>query len=531
MATQKETKLDLFLQWLQVNRVELRGCEIKYCDSNKGFGLFSTSTASDVLLVVPLNLAITPMRVLDDPLMGPICRAKLKEGEVDDRFLIILFLILERLRSKSLWKPYLDMIPRSFGSPLWFTDSEFHELKGTTIYQATILQKKSLHDVFEDKVKDLVKQLLILDGEPESEVAFEDFLWANSVFWTRALNIPLPRTFVFPEECEKPNVSSAVNGVLNFVEAETLWVEGLVPGIDFCNHALKAAATWEVDSTGSATGVPFSMYLQSVNQGPPGIEKEVTISYGNKGNEELLYLYGFVIEDNPDDFLMVHYPADAVQSVPFSDSKTQLLQAQKAELRCLLPKHLLDRGFFPSLSSGSKKIDERASNKIPNYSWSGQRKIPSYVDKLVFPEEFLTSLRTIAMQENELFKVKSLLEELVGNEGERELSDDEVRAAVWEACGDAGAFQLLVDMLNTKLIDLEEGSGTEESDSELLNKTYVRDGPALPISADKEDSSVGEAISKNRWASIVYRRGQKQLARLFLREAEQALQLCLAEEC
>lgn len=50
-------------------------------------------------------------------------------------------------------------------------------------------------------------------------------------------------------------------------------------------------------------------------------------------------------------------------------------------------------------------------------------------------------------------------------------------------------------------------------------------------SADKEDSSVGEAISKNRWASIVYRRGQKQLARLFLREAEQALQLCLAEEC
>lgn len=50
-------------------------------------------------------------------------------------------------------------------------------------------------------------------------------------------------------------------------------------------------------------------------------------------------------------------------------------------------------------------------------------------------------------------------------------------------------------------------------------------------SAYKEDSSVGEAISKNRWASIVYRRGQKQLARLFLREAEQALQLCLAEEC
>lgn len=33
----------------------------------------------------------------------------------------------------------------------------------------------------------------------------------------------------------------------------------------------------------------------------------------------------------------------------------------------------------------------------------------------------------------------------------------------------------------TRLIDLEEGSGTEESDSELLNKTCVQDSTALPI--------------------------------------------------
>ena len=35
--------------------------------------------------------------------------------------------------------------------------------------------------------------------------------------------------------------------------------------------------------------------------------------------------------------------------------------------------------------------------------------------------------------------------------------------------------------------------------------------------------------SKNRRSSIIYRRGQKQLTRLFLKEAEHALQLALSE--
>lgn len=60
-----------------------------------------------VLLVVPLDLAITPMIVLQDPLLGPECRAMFEEGEVDDRFLMILFLMLERLRKNSSWKPYV----------------------------------------------------------------------------------------------------------------------------------------------------------------------------------------------------------------------------------------------------------------------------------------------------------------------------------------------------------------------------------------------------------------------------------------
>ncbi|KAL3814878.1 hypothetical protein ACJIZ3_016146 [Penstemon smallii] len=541
MATSsEEAKLEHFLQWLKVNGVEQRGCKIKYCNSSKGFGLFSSHDFTDgpeILLVVPLDLAITPMRVLEDPFVGPECRAMLQEGEVDDRFLIMLFLTVERLRKNSSWKPYLDMLPTTFGNPLWFTNDELSELKGTTLHRATEMQKKNLKSLFDAKVKKLAEKLLALDGNPESEVRFEDFLWANSIFWTRALNIPLPSSYMFPraqEEQESRNYVSTENsansengkahqmnnsasqesGVVSNLQGETVWIEGLVPGIDFCNHDLKAAATWEVDGTGSTTGIPFSMYLLSAGKNLQG-EKEISISYGDKGNEELLYLYGFVIRDNSDDYLMIHYPMEAISDVPFSETKVQLLEAQKGELRCLLRRSLLNNGFFPESTLSGGTNDKGTGTQALNYSWSGHRKMPSYVDKLVFPDEFLSSLRTIAMNETELYEVSSLLEELVGCGGERQPSETDVRAAIWEACGDSGALQLVVDLLNMKMMELEEGSGTEDSDSELLQGAQNRENM--------------DAHKRNRWASIVYRQGQKQLTRLFVKEAEHALELALME--
>ncbi|XP_017611815.1 uncharacterized protein LOC108457299 isoform X3 [Gossypium arboreum] len=505
------------------------------------------------------------MRVLQDPLIGAECRAMFEEGEVDDRFLMILFLIVERLRKNSSWKPYLDMLPTTFGNPVWFTDDELLELRGTTLYRATELRKKDLMSVYEDKVKELVKKLLVLDGDSESEVWFEDFLWANSIFWSRALNLPLPHSYVFPQiqedvgttcpvdkisegstshSCSEEPINeingkrfeahgndSKVNGVTSTSkQEETVWVEGLLPGIDFCNHDLKAVATWEVDGTGSITQIPLSMFLISALQSPLPVDKEVSISYGNKGNEELLYLYGFVVDNNPDDYLMIHYPGEAIQNISFSDFKGQLLVAQKAAMRCLLPKNLLDHGFFATGSSNCKANNtSEANDRICNFSWSGHRKTPSYLSKLVFPEDFMTALRTIAMKDEEVSKVSAMLEELVGTEGERQPSETEIRTAVWEACGDSGALQLLVDLLQKKMMDLEESSGTEDSDSELLENACVIGNAEQQTSKEANNLVQQKLMSRNRWCSIVYRRGQKELTRLFLKEAEHALQLSLSE--
>ncbi|XP_068634491.1 uncharacterized protein [Aristolochia californica] len=523
MEEEQEAKISRFLSWLQVNGVELRDCSIRYGGPNKGFGIFSANNSvNGILLVVPLDLAITPMRVLQDPYLGPKCRAMFEEGDVDDRFLMILFLTVERLRKQSTWKPYLDMLPSTFGSSIWFREDALSELKGTTLYRATKLQKEKLQALFEHKVKALVEELL--KEELENEVQFEDFIWANSVFWTRALNLPLPRTFVFPEV----TAIEGAEAMPTAEKSETIWVEGLVPGIDFCNHAVRAAATWEVDGTGSTTGFPCSMYLLSAEQSVFQEENEITISYGNKGNEELLYLYGFVLENNPDDYLMVHYPIEALQHEALADFKGQLLEIQGLEMRCLLPRRLLENGFFQGSPCKNERNKKDSVIQSCSYSWGGQRKVPSYLTKLVVPEDFLAALRTVAMKEKELLQVSTFLEELVESREEKQPSGTEVRAAVWEACGDSGALQLLINLLQAKMMELEEGTGTEFSDSELLknaslleSEDYVRDGVDNP---NKE-----KVMSRNRWSAIVYRRGQKQLTHLFLREAEHALELCLNE--
>lgn len=88
------------------------------------------------------------------------------------------------------------------------------------------------------------------------------------------------------------------------------------------------------------------------------------------------------------------------------------MSLQKAQLRCLLPKSVLDDGFFPQTRSKARESDEKETVRSCNFSWSGQRKMPSYMKQLVFPEDFMTGLRTIAMQEDEIYKVSAMLEEV-----------------------------------------------------------------------------------------------------------------------
>lgn len=78
-----------------------------------------------------------------------------------------------------------------------------------------------------------------------------------------------------------------------------------------------------------------------------------------------------------------------------------------------------------------------------------------------------------------------------------------------------------------RMAELEEGSGTEASDAELLEQF----DSIQPEDYASESGEKHERKSKTNYRScVVYRRGQKQLTRLFLREVEHLLELSAKEQ-
>jgi hypothetical protein len=178
-----------------------------------------------------------------------------------------------------------------------------------------------------------------------------------------------------------------------------------------CNTDLMPVALWEVDGPeGHITGVPNSMYLVT----GPGLgvtaNSEVHINYGNKGNEELLYLYGFVMDTNPNDYLMIYFPKEALEKSACNETKSQLLAELNLPLRWLLPSSELKMGFcgqgHPYTSAATT---DRIHLETQKPIASGDTKPPQC---LMFPEDLLTALRIVAMEEDEVYRVVSLLEEV-----------------------------------------------------------------------------------------------------------------------
>lgn len=85
---------------------------------------------------------------------------------------------------------------------------------------------------------------------------------------------------------------------------------------------------------------------------------------------------------------------------------------QNLPLRWLLPSSELKKGFCGQSKSAtlSRTLVDSQKLIVSGHSWSGHRKAPAYVEQIVFPEDLLTALRIVAMQEDEVHDVVGLLD-------------------------------------------------------------------------------------------------------------------------
>ena len=133
------------------------------------------------------------------------------------------------------------------------------------------------------RLEPAARQLAAATAVGPTPTTLDDFLWAHSVFWSRSIAFPSP--------------AGGGGGSSRGVEMQ----EGIVPGLDFCNHATGSPCRWTVygappprggGSGGGGAPSAVSLVCPRGGRGAPRAGQEVTISYGDKSNEELLFLYG-----------------------------------------------------------------------------------------------------------------------------------------------------------------------------------------------------------------------------------------------
>ena len=343
--------------------------------------LFGGGARPVTMARVPARLAITAAAAAQHPILGPTFREMLENDDIDERMAVMLLLIVERRRGdKSPTKPYLDALPSSFRTPLFYHPEEMDGLRGTNLHGAVAAQREQLANVLRDHVRPAAARLFAalrdtpspdavasgrsprrdrfgfgvvgerVDARP---VSAEEFLWAYACFWSRALSLPLG------DDPMRPGI------------------EAIVPGIDFANHSSsRPNARWATTRVDGETVV--ELLCEPGNVPEPG--REVLISYGDKSNEELLFVHGFAERDNPHDALVLrspHPPGDEKPRPPTTDDEASLAAEVDSEARTAretlrklrgLPAHVTLPANPPAGGLSAMPADARASLEIWGYS-------------------------------------------------------------------------------------------------------------------------------------------------------------------
>jgi hypothetical protein len=463
----------------------------------------------------PLDKAITAPKILSE---APPSEAKgytrlIEQGLLDERTLIIAFLASEKVKGPaSPLAPWIDMLPKNFPStPVSFaSDSMMDELKGTPLFKAARFIRGRLEKLWSEI------QPALIEATSSSSPAlrgrkpvFEDLLWAHNVFWSRGQSIPVSTNEVH---------------------------EGLVPGLDFCNHHVtNPKCYWEVSPgkkdakkkggveegliyNGSRMELRFLSFTSDERRGATStrLGDELTISYGDKSNEELLMLHGFAIPGNPNDKVML--------SLPFPPSSAWD-EATMARIELIKRLGCGMQFFLPSIANVETKGAEAMSSiEMPSDLLAALEVLS------LKPQELAAKLSSSQEQSPHASKVDEVA--LIISRIER-IPQQEVKEAQEKLGLRMGALATLIKMLEVRVQELEgdQGTGTLERDRRLMRRALrdLKEGGDAGGEEDQESPRGGSREQlATRTACVVYRSEQKRITRAYLVAARLKLQQVLA---
>jgi len=218
--------------------------------------------------VVPKSHLITLEMAKDTSISKLIIKNKLDLLSPKHSFLST-FLLTERRKPDSFWRPYLDVLPQEYDClPIFYSEKELSWLEGAPFL-----------DQVNDKIEDMKKDYnAIIEVAPEmEEFPFKEFCWARMTASSRIFGLKI--------EGKKTDAFVPLAGNTNKehdMEMLTL--------LDMLNHRRPKQTSWAYDQEKAA------FVIKAIDDIPRG--EQVYDSYGKKCNSRFLMNYGFIAEDN-----------------------------------------------------------------------------------------------------------------------------------------------------------------------------------------------------------------------------------------
>ncbi|XP_068628869.1 actin-histidine N-methyltransferase [Battus philenor] len=263
--TERNLNVEKYINWLHENGAQFEGVEISSFDGYD-LGLKATKDFPEdsLILTVPSKVMMTEKDALESDLGAFI--------KVDPVLMnmpnitLALFLLLEKSKPDSFWKPYIDILPQDYTTILYFTLQELFELKPSPVFESSLKLYRSIsrqYAYFYNRIHSMDIPVL---KDLQDIFTFENYRWAVSTVMTRQNIIHL--------------ADSATNAFI------PLW--------DMCNHEHGKITTdfnKEKDQ-----GECYA--LREFKAG-----EQIFIFYGGRSNADLFLHNGFVYPNNQHDTL------------------------------------------------------------------------------------------------------------------------------------------------------------------------------------------------------------------------------------
>lgn len=293
-------------QWIKdrgatLNKIELRVLH----PGHRGIVASAPIDKNEEIIFVP-ETAIITLKIAKESKIGRKLQEPKLMLEHKEHCILAAYLLQEMKDPESVWKVYLDTLPKTMTSfPEFFSEEERNLLTGSIFLNI-------IREIEEGMDKDY--------GEISRHYP-EEFSFASKKEFIEARII----------------VSSRAFGVtINDVKEDIL-----VPYADMFNNESEYSVThWSYCEKRKGMAVKVKQNIKE--------QQEILISYGDRANWELLLCYGFVLEKNENDILIV--PIEYLLPKKIEGFKDKLLDQRHKTLKILLRKTIETNKFSEAMS-------------------------------------------------------------------------------------------------------------------------------------------------------------------------------------